>query len=679
MVTSLPGRAMRALPIGTPPISNSQFYRNNDIDDGGGLLDTEMDGLTTVLTCQASVDAGAVNHMKLAIADTSDNCPMDKNAGQTDTDKDGATDYAEFVAGTDPGNPNSELAPSSPTVAFKIIPDPVVRALEMRRGSVDLVVNDLPPDSLSYFATHGFPVFRTPGASYAYLGLNCSRPPLDRREVRLALALAIDRESLVRYILRGFGRPATGMWPAEGAVSQEAASVFSRNGIQWIAADEKILSRSNPAGLSKYFPYRIGVQKSGGPGIAIVFRDTELSDKIGFTYQHYRGEDAARDFIAGVFQRMPPEGEPGRLLTVILDGENAWEYFHDSGVEFQNVLFSKLEKLRPNIEFITLSEALDEVGQVRELPSIPTGSWIDGTFHIWIGHAEDQAAWEILSRARTLLESKSVAFTKEGKEEPPDLQKARDYLMVAEGSDWCWWYGDDHYTPHGPEFDRLFRHNVKAAYKAMGVIPPDSIDIPIIKTDRIVQEKNVIPAPGSYIQPRIDGAVTSYFEWNSARKIVPDPGFGAMHRAGHVILSCFYYGFSVDEVFFRFDLDKIAVENVHAIELEVLFQEKCIKFNSTLDPMSRRFSYSLGKIGESRGESNFTQETGKEPGNVRAAFGTVLELAISFETLECTMDERLEFFVTIRIPGSFGERWPIYGTFSAELPGTDFTERMWHA
>jgi len=87
----------------------------------------------------------------------------------------------------------------------------------------------------------------------------------------------------------------------------------------------------------------------------------------------------------------------------------------------------------------------------------------------------------------------------------------------------------------------------------------------------------------------------------------------------------------------------------------------------------------LENIGESEREASSTQDTGKDPGNVRAAFRNVLELAIPFESLDCGRDERLEFFVTIQIPGSFGERWPIYGTFSAELPGTDFTERMWHA
>ena len=222
-----------------------------------------------------------------------------------------------------------------------------------------------------------------------------------------------------------------------------------------------------------------------------------------------------------------------------------------------------------------------------------------------------------------------------GDEEPADLQKARDYLLVAEGSDWCWWYGDDHYTPHGAEFDRLFRHNIKAAYKAMGIIPPDSVDIPIIKSDKIVQEKNEIPAPRSYIQPRIDGVVTSYFEWNSARKVVPAPGFGTMHRAGHLILSCFYYGFSVDEIFFRFDLDKVAVENVHEIELEILFQEKSVKFNSILDPINGRFTYSFVKLEESRGDTSSAEEASKDSGSVRAAFEKVLELAIPFEALDC--------------------------------------------
>jgi peptide/nickel transport system substrate-binding protein len=112
-------------------------------------------------------------------------------------------------------NPFAERRPASESLALKVIPDPVVRELEMRRGSVDLVVNDLPPESIRYFLSEGYPVVRAPGASYAYIGLNCSRPPLDRIEVRRALALAVDRGALLKYVLRDLGRPATGLLPPE--------------------------------------------------------------------------------------------------------------------------------------------------------------------------------------------------------------------------------------------------------------------------------------------------------------------------------------------------------------------------------------------------------------------------------------------------------------------------------
>jgi alpha-amylase/alpha-mannosidase (GH57 family) len=492
-----------------------------------------------------------------------------------------------------------------------------------------------------------------------------------------------------------FGSYPAGLWPSEGSISPAVLEMASGTGFRWAATDEILLARAfgttvrrDPEGTPVepdwfYRPYA-AVTKSGS--IPVFFRDHYLSDLIGFEYSRWNARDAANNFIHNIkriYDRLssgksgPSENE--YVIPVILDGENAWEYFHDSGTEFLNALLSKLTLLRPNIESITFHDALEEIKEIRELPSIPTGSWIDGTFHIWIGHPEDHAAWEMLSRARTLMESKSKIYVKEGKEEPPDLQKARDYLMVAEGSDWFWWYGDDHYTPHGPEFDRLFRNNIKAAYKAMGTISPDSVDIPIIKTGKIVQERNVIPAPRSYIQPQIDGLVTSYFEWNSARKVVPSPGFITMHRAGHLILSCFYYGFSVDEIFFRFDLDKGAVENVHEIELEILFQEKSVKFNSILDPINGILTSSFVKIGESGGETLSSQDMLKDSGNVRAAFEKVLELAIPFQSLDCGRDERLEFFVTIRVAESFGERWPVYGTFSAELPGKDFLGRMWHA
>jgi len=491
-----------------------------------------------------------------------------------------------------------------------------------------------------------------------------------------------------------FGADPVGLWPSEGSISPATLEMACETGFRWAATDEILLARAfgktvmrDPEGIPLdpdwfYRPYA-AVTESGS--IPVFFRDHHLSDLIGFEYSRWDAHDAANNFIHNIkriydrLASMTSEISANEhIIPIILDGENAWEYFHDSGVAFLNILLSKLGKLGTNIEIITLSDALERIGEVRELPVVPTGSWIDGTFRIWIGHQEDHAAWEMLSRARVLLDSREKTSSKEGNVDPSALEKAREYLMVAEGSDWCWWYGDDHYTPHGPEFDRLFRNNIKAAYKEMGVIPPDSIDIPIIRSERIVQDRNGIPAPRSYIQPRIDGEVTSYFEWNSAMKVVPAPAFGTMHRAGRLLLSCFYYGFSVDEIFFRFDLDNVAVENVHEIELEILFQLKSVKFSSTLDLMKKRFNHSFLKIEETGGRTSFPEDSSMRTGTVRAAYGKVLELAIPIDALDCRNDERLEFFVTIQIAESFGERWPIYGTFSAELPGKDFAERMWH-
>lgn len=490
-----------------------------------------------------------------------------------------------------------------------------------------------------------------------------------------------------------FGSDPVGLWPSEGSISPATLGMAAQAGFRWAASDEILLSRAfgkpvvrgpNGIPLEPDWFYRPYEAVTSGGSIPVFFRDHRLSDLIGFEYSRWDAHDAANNFIHNIkliYDRLSSvtSGKSPKeyVIPVILDGENAWEYYHDSGEIFLNLLLSKLSKMRPDIDFITLSDALEEASEITELPSVPTGSWIDGTFHIWIGHPEDHAAWEMLSRARSLWETKSSPYIKSGKALPEGLQKAQECLLVAEGSDWCWWYGDDHYTPHGPEFDRLFRHNIRASYNLMGINPPDLLNIPIIKTEKIPKAKNIVTAPRSYIQPRVDGVITSYFEWNSATRVVPTPEFGTMHRAGHIILSCFYYGFSIDDLFFRFDLDHLAVENVQEVELELLFLDKYMKFGCTLNPKSDHFAYFFKKIGETEGEMQSGGDTEKEPGSVRAAFRKVLEVAIPIDILDCRLDQRLEFFVTIQAAGLTGERWPMYGTFSAELPGTDFVERMW--
>jgi hypothetical protein len=504
-------------------------------------------------------------------------------------------------------------------------------------------------------------------------------------EVQLAKGREVFREL--------FGFFPRGLWPSEGSISPAALDLAARAGFEWAATDEILLSKafgktitrdSDGVPVEPRWFYRPYAAKTGGGSIPVFFRDHRLSDLIGFEYSRWDAHDAVNNFIHNIktiYNSISSDKSSFRhedpIIPVILDGENAWEYFSDSGELFLRLLMQKLDDLKPNIECVTLSSALEHAGPIRELPSIPTGSWIDGTFHIWIGHAEDHAAWDMLSRARSIWQKRVDGYLGQGKEIPPGIRKAEEFLLVAEGSDWCWWYGDDHFTPHGPEFDRLFRHNVKAAYTALGLNPPDSLDIPIIRPERVQAGKNFIPSPRSYIQPKIDGLVTSYFEWSSATRYIPNPEFGAMHRAGHMLLYCFYYGFSKEEIFFRFDLDPVATENSRAIELEILFPLKNRLLHASLDLNGKNSNAIFREIGDTSDESVVVLD---QPGSgVQVSFRKVLEISIPFASLACGMDDRLEFFLTIQPDGHIGERWPLYGTFSAELPGSDYNERMWEA
>ncbi len=490
-----------------------------------------------------------------------------------------------------------------------------------------------------------------------------------------------------------FGFFPRGLWPSEGSISPAALELAARAGFEWAATDEILLAKAfgkaiarDPDGVpvDPGWFYRPYAANTGAGAIPVFFRDHRLSDLIGFEYSRWDAHDAANNFIHNIrnIYKKLSEGKPAfrqgdPVVPVILDGENAWEYFFDSGELFLRLLFRKLEGLAPEIECVTMSSALESSGPLKELPSIPTGSWIDGTFHIWIGHREDHAAWDMLSRARSLWQRRADSLRDQGKELTPELRKAEEYLYVAEGSDWCWWYGDDHFTPHGPEFDRLFRHNVKAAYAVMGINPPDALDIPIIRPERIATGKNFIPSPRSYMRPKIDGLVTSYFEWSSATRYFPNPEFGAMHRAGHTLLDCFYYGFSESEMFFRFDLDPVATENSPVVELEIVFPLKNKLLHTRLDMLEKDTSFSFRMIGDTHEEPESTPEI--TDGGIEVAFRKVLEISVPFKIISCESEERLEFFLTIQPPGHLGERWPLYGTFSAELPGNDFSERMWEA
>jgi alpha-amylase/alpha-mannosidase (GH57 family) len=304
----------------------------------------------------------------------------------------------------------------------------------------------------------------------------------------------------VDYYTKTFGQPPLGMWPGEGSVAHEVVPIFKKNGIQWIATDEKILARSKPYNQPKYYPYEVDTSD-----VAVVFRETELSDKIGFTYQNFVGEDAADDFIKSILRYAPKQGgEPDRLLTVILDGENAWEWYRrdNDAKDFLHALYRKLSKLHKSqqVVTVTMSEYIHgnpkrkinahPVESMRKLDWLYPGSWINANYDTWIGEDEENRAWNYLLVARQDLEHSGLKQPKPTDPEPKAntkkwyAYKTWEAMYAAEGSDWFWWYGTDQNAPAGDKpFDIAFITHLRNLYtfgeKAGGKFPKRTFN-PII-------------------------------------------------------------------------------------------------------------------------------------------------------------------------------------------------------
>jgi alpha-amylase/alpha-mannosidase (GH57 family) len=314
----------------------------------------------------------------------------------------------------------------------------------------------------------------------------------------------------VKFYKEIFGVAPTGMWPGEGSVAQPVLSILRDNGILWTASDVKVLKRSEPNDMPNTAPYRFDAGKDAQgrhQGIALVFRDTELSDRIGFKYQTYTGEAAAEDFVRSVLSYAPKKNDRDVLVTVILDGENAWEWYRKDidGKEFLNALYRKLSKLFATRQVITttMSEyifgnlqrgiAEHPIETMPRMKSLWPGSWINANYDTWIGEPEENRAWEYLRQARQDLTNSGLTQPDPKCSPPPkDSQPyyaymAYEAMYAAEGSDWFWWYGADQSAPAGDKpFDEAFRIHLKNVYafaaKAGARITAPAFD-PIIHTE----------------------------------------------------------------------------------------------------------------------------------------------------------------------------------------------------
>ena len=472
------------------------------------------------------------------------------------------------------------------------------------------------------------------------------------------------------YHERTFGSRPVGMWPAEGSVAEEIIPLLADAGISWIGTDEGVLARSLGVSIERdfsgvmkrpdllYKPYRTG---KGDRTVSIVFRDHTLSDLLGFVYSKWDHKNAVNDLVDRLHRIRKTVGNRPHLVSIILDGENAWEHYQNDGRDFFLALYERLSR-EQGLRCVTVSEYLREHPAQDAIERLHAGSWIYANFRIWIGHEEDNRAWDLLGRTREALVQYAA---RNGDREK--LEQAWEEIYIAEGSDWCWWYGDDHFSENDAEFDLLFRTHLMNVYRIIGLDVPDELRIPILREDR---EARPTVELTSFISPTIDGEVTNYFEWLSAGYYDVARGGGAMHR-GDSIISHIYYGFDLNNLFLRLDPSKsLSDDNVEDLVFYVNFLiPKGFDVEIRIMPKERHVAAALF-----RGENSERAHTA--PINSIAA-NHVIEMAIPFEGLCAKPNDELHFFVTVERRGSEVEKWPYRGFIQITVPTEDFEATMW--
>ena len=469
----------------------------------------------------------------------------------------------------------------------------------------------------------------------------------------------------VAYFKSVFGVAPDGMWPSEGAVSDEALSIIQSCGITWVATDEEILGQSLSGGLVGgqrrllYQPWRFRDQAGG---LGMLFRDHQLSDLIGFTYSGWDPVRAVADFIGKITQIAAQGGE---VIPVILDGENAWEFYEQNGYAFLTHLYHELAS-NPAIRLTTGAAIFSKAGEDHRLTHVHPGSWINGNYGIWIGHPEENRGWEQIRLARqamvaALPEINQALITGQLPEDPHARMLCTS-LYAAQGSDWFWWYGDDHYCPHSDRFDRLFRLHLTNIYQLLSLPVPQALLEPI----KVMSPAGLVRLPAAFIRPVVNGEIGGYFEWLAAGKYDLTKQGSSMH-ASERLMSALYWGYDENTLYLRLDCAR-----------------PCDQFLSPGDVLY------VDLVGEIEQRLVITPETGQglllnradqgyheQDVKLQVGVGGIVELGIPLLALKPAATGRWYLVLTLLSAEQLRGRWPSDGSIVLPYEGAALELNDW--
>ncbi len=458
-----------------------------------------------------------------------------------------------------------------------------------------------------------------------------------------------------------FGAAPAGVWPAEGAVSQEALEILASEGFRWAASDEETLRRALAASgdprandpAARLRAWSVATGSGSVKPISMIFRDRRLSDLIGFSYMHAEPRAAAADFVARVRETAAAwSGEGPPIVAVILDGENCWESYEEDGGPFLESLYEALGKAE-GIAAVTVSEALAAAPPRETLTHVPVGSWIRADLGIWVGHAEKNRGWAELHHAREALrsaEARGMAASR--------LAAARASLYAAEASDWFWWYGDDHPTAHAADFDRLFRGHVSRVYAELGLDPPARL------RSSLRDEARGAAAPVPYIRPRLDGRDSDFYEWRDAVRIDPAASSGSMHQTAGQVREI-RYGIDERSLFIRVTLDPAALDGSAVLVIE--------------SAGSERVAARVPLGGPPLGSPLWEGAGASSEGDGAYACDQYVEARLPFGRFGVEPGYSLEWRLAVESAGRRVEAVPRDGSFRVERPRSDRRLTHWSA
>ena len=492
----------------------------------------------------------------------------------------------------------------------------------------------------------------------------------------LPMALESYAEDAVRQLKsavelheRLFGRKPRGMWPSEGSVSADILPAIIEAGIQWIATDEGILSRSLDGAISRdnqkrinrpdllYRPWRWDHQ---GKSLQLIFRDLGLSDFIGFEAQRQDPVSAAHVLLNACAEvgRAVRRGQPDApvLVPVILDGENCWEHYRDGGVVFLRTLYREAVR-HAEVRPVRVCDHLEAAPAPERLQKLHAGSWINSDFYIWIGHSEDRQAWDILHLTREFLKQQVA----NGKFDAATLAKAWSELDIAAGSDWFWWYGDDRSSGQDDLFDQLFRRHLQNVFRLLGESPPNVLLRPICQ----IRQESIHTLPRRLLRVKPDGR-RRYFEWMSAGQFVAGSERGTMARVTQGVIQELHFGFDKTSLLIRCDTaDRVKETILPGQELRVRFLEP-----DGHELRVRPTETGLAELTLLRGGT--PEKTG-----ATAALEDVAVVRLPLADLGLVTGQAVHFYVELFEGRASLDRVPSEGMIEVTVPADDFDIRNW--